>query len=365
MQVPPWGRIVTFRLGGCPSQDEAVARPAAGSGRIPGVRIFITGATGFLGHELLEALRSRGHDLTALVRSRPRTAPLPAGVRTVQGAVESPDSYRQALAGHDALVHTAALVKMWTRDRSEFDRTNVAGTETLLRAAAGAGVGKLVYASSFIALGPSDGAPLREDDARRTREVHNDYERTKLLADQTARRLIDEGLPLYVLYPGVIYGPGNLTDGNLVARNIIPFLNGTMPFGMAIRAWSYAFVQDVVQGFVKVVEGNPPSRRYILGGDNRSGQQFYLALQTATGRKPPRWNIPLGVAFAAGYGEYLLAELFGRQPTLLTHEVVRIYRRSWTYDSARAVRELGYAVTPLEEGLKHLVAWLKSAGHVR
>jgi len=329
------------------------------------VRIFITGATGFLGHELLEALRARGHEMTALVRSRPRAAPLAPGVRCVEGAVESPDSYRAALGGQDALVHTAALVKMWSRDRSEFDRVNVAGTETLLRAAVGAGVGKLVYASSFIALGPSNGAPLREDDARRTTEVHNDYERTKLLADQAARRLIGEGLPLYVIYPGVIYGPGNLTDGNLVARNIIPFLNGTMPFGMAIKAWSYAFVQDVVQGFVKVIEGDPPSRRYILGGDNRSGQEFYQALQRATGRKPPRWNIPLGVAFAAGYGEFLLAELFGRPPSLLTHEVVRIYRRSWTYDSDRAARELGYSITPLEEGLRRLVAWLKSAGHVR
>jgi nucleoside-diphosphate-sugar epimerase len=127
----------------------------------------------------------------------------------------------------------------------------------------------------------------------------------------------------------------------------------------------HAFVQDVVQGFVKVLEGDPPSRRYILGGDNRSGEEFYQALERASGRKPPRWNIPPGVAFASGYGEFLLAELFGRPPSLLTHEVVRIYRRSWTYDSALAARELGYAVTPLEEGLRRLVAWLKSAGHVR
>jgi farnesol dehydrogenase len=269
------------------------------------------------------------------------------------------------LRGQDVVVHTAALVKMWSRDRMEFDRVNVAGTESLLRSAADAGVGKLVYASSFIALGPSNGAPIREDDARRTTQVHNDYERTKLLADQTARRLIAEGLPLYVLYPGVIYGPGHLTDGNLVARNVILFLNGTMPFGMAIKAWSYAFVQDVVRGFVQVVEGTPPSRRYILGGDNRSGEEFYRALYEVSGRRPPRWNIPLGMASAAGYGEYLLAELFGRAPTLLTHEVVRIYRRSWTYDSSRAVRELGYTVTPLKEGLARLVSWLRSAGHIR
>jgi len=329
------------------------------------MRIFITGATGFLGHEVLRALHARRHALTALVRVPEAAATLPAGVDPVVGAVERPETYRAALQGQDAVVHAAALVKMWVRDRAEFDLVNVAGTERLVRAAADARVGKVVYTSSFIALGPSNGRPLREDDPRRTAEVHNDYERTKVIADVTVRRLIAEGHPLFVLYPGVIYGPGNLTDGNLVARNIIPVLNGTMPFGMSILAWSYAYIDDVVQGFVKVIEETPPSRRYILGGDNRSGPEFYAALQAASGRKPPAFNIPLGLAAAAGYGEYLLAQLFGRPPKMLTHEVVRIYRKSWTYDSARAAAEIGYTVTPLEEGLRRLVAWLRKTGRVR
>jgi farnesol dehydrogenase len=329
------------------------------------MRIFLTGATGFLGHELLEELRGRKHEITALVRSPQRAAGVPPGVRAVQGAIEDPASYRRALAGHDVFVHAAALVKMWSRDRKAFDRVNVAGTEGAIRAAADAGVRKFVYVSSFMALGPSNGAPLKEDDSRRTPESHNDYERTKHLADQVARRYIEQGYPLYVLYPGVIYGPGNLTDGNLVAKNIIPFLNGRMPFGVSIKSWSYAFVRDVARGFAKVIEGEPPSRRYILGGDNRSGEEFYRALQEVTGKKPPRWNIPLGVAALAGYGEYLLAETFGREPRLLTHEVARVYGRSWTYDSGRAIRELDYRITPLKEGLARMVAWLKQAGHVR
>jgi farnesol dehydrogenase len=329
------------------------------------MRVFLTGGTGFLGQELLKELHARAHEVTALVRSPSRAAGLPAGVRQVRGSVESPESYRGALPGHDVLVHLAALVKMWRRDRREFDRVNVEGTENAIRAAADSGVGKIVYASSFIALGPSNGAPLTEDDARRTPAWHNDYERTKHLADGIARRYLAEGYPLYVLYPGVIYGPGSLTDGNLVARNVIPFLNGRMPFGMAIRSWSYAFVQDVVRGFVKVVEGTPPSRRYILGGDNRSGAEFYQALYDVTGRRPPRFNIPLALAAVAGYVEYLLAEWFGREPRLLTHEVAQVYRRSWTYDSGRAIRELDYRITPLREGLARMVAWLKQAGHIR
>jgi farnesol dehydrogenase len=329
------------------------------------MRLFITGATGYLGRELLEALLARQHDITALVRSPQRAAGLPEGVRAVQGSIEDPESYRRALPGHDVFVHAAALVKMWRRDRREFDRVNVDGTENAIRAASGAGLRKIVYVSSFIALGPSNGAPLKEDDARRTPRCHNDYERTKHLADQAARRFIEQGHPLYVAYPGVIYGPGNLTDGNSVAKNIIPFLNGRMPFGLSIKTWSYAFVQDVVRGLVKVIEGDPPSRRYILGGDNRSGEEFYRTLHEVSGRKPPRWNIPLGLAAVAGFGEYLLAESFGREPRLLTHEVAQVYGRSWTYDSSRAIRELNYTITPLKEGLTRLVAWLKKAGHIR
>ena len=329
------------------------------------MRVFLTGGTGFLGHELLRALHARRHDVTALIRAPEAAATFPAGVEPVVGAVERPETYRAALKGHDAIVHAAALVKMWTRDRNEFDRVNVGGTERLIRAASEAGVPKVIYTSSFIALGPSNGAPIAEDDARRTAEVHNDYERTKVKADETARRLISEGHPLWILYPGVIYGPGNLTDGNLVARNIIPLLNGTMPFGMSLQAWSYAYIDDVIGGFLKVIETTPPSRRYILGGDNRTGAEFYAALETASGRKPPRFNIPLGLAAVAGRGEYLLAQVFGRPPQLLTHEVVRIYRKAWVYDSALAARELGYTITPLSIGLKRLVEWLRKTGKVR
>ena len=330
------------------------------------MKIFITGATGFMGHELMKALHARGHAMTALVRSPDRIVGFPPDVGLVTGTLETIEPWRARLAGHDALVHVAALVKMWARDPSEFDRVNVAGTEAILRAAADAGVGRLVYASSFMALGPSDdGAALREDDPRRTSVVNNDYERTKHLADIVARRLIDEGLPLRVLYPGIIYGPGNMTHGNIVARSLVPFLEGRMPVGLPLKAWSYAFVDDVVAGFVKVAETETPSRRYILGGDNHTGPEFYRAVQSITGKRPPLVNLPLAMARLAGYGEYALAELFGREPTLLTHEVARIYEHAWAYDSSRAKAELGYRITPLDEGLRRTIDWLRTAGHLK
>lgn len=329
------------------------------------MRVFVTGATGFLGQALVRTLRARGHEITALLRAPRRPDQMPDVARSVTGVIEEPETWSTALPGHDVFVHAGALVKMWAPDRTLFDRVNVAGSEGAIKAARNAGIGKFVYASSFIALGPSNGKPLAEDDARRTDTTHNDYERTKRAADAMARRYVDDGFPVYILYPGVLYGPGPLTDGNLIARNIIPFLNGRMPFGAAIETWSYAYIDDVVAGFLKVIEGTPPSHRYILGGDNKNGDEFYAALHHASGKRPPRFKVPPAFAEATGYGESLMARLFGRAPRLLTHEVARIYRRSWAYDSSRAQQDLGYTVTPLAEGLTRTVASLRQAGLVR
>jgi farnesol dehydrogenase len=324
----------------------------------------MTGATGFLGNELLKKLHQNGHSISTLVRS-PEKVSFPEGVKVIKGEVESPVTYKSALKDQDVFVHIAALVKMWVRDPSQFDRVNVEATENAIRLASEAGIPKFVYASSFIALGPSDGTLLKEDDPRRSNVFHNDYERTKFLADQKARQLQKEGFPVYILYPAVIYGPGNLTYGNIVAKNLIPFLKGLMPFGLPLKAWSYVFVQDVVNGFVKVIEGNPPSNRYILGGENHTGESFYNVVYEVTGKKPPLVNMPFGMAKMAGYGEYFLAKIFGREPSLLTHEVVEIYKLSWAYDSSRAINELNYSITSLKDGLIEMIGWLKNEGYVK
>jgi len=328
------------------------------------MKIFITGATGFLGGQLLGALHQRNHEITALVRS-PEKASFPDGVNLVKGAVENMDSFRASLNSQNVFVNVAALVKMWVPDPSEFDRVNVQAVENAIRGCADAGVSKFVHVSSFMALGPSNGKPISEIDARRSNRFHNDYERTKYLGDQVARRYQNEGYPVKIVYPGVIYGPGNLTAGNIIAKNIIPLLNGKMPFGLGIQTWSYAFVEDVVQAILKVIEGELPSPRYILGGDNRSGEEFYSDLAQVSGRKPPAMNIPMGMAKMAGYCEYFLARIFGREPSMLTHEVVEIYKHSWAYDSSLAQKELGYQITPLKTGLAAMVAWLRSSGYVK
>jgi farnesol dehydrogenase len=268
---------------------------------------------------------------------------------------------RRAAQGCGAVVHMAALVKMWTPDRARFDAVNVGGLLNALAAAREAGA-RLVYTSSFIAVGPTGAQPADES------RIHpggyrNDYERTKAVADGLAQQAVDGGQDVVRLYPGVIYGPGELTDGNLVVKTMLDHLQGRMPgiVGPGDRIWSYAYVDDVAEGHVQALARGRAGERYFLGGDNVSMNGFYEQVAELTGVRPPRRHIPYGVAWALGLGMWAWAELTGHQPRL-THQVVNVFREHWAYSSAKAQAELGYACRPLREGLRITLDWLRGRG---
>ena len=160
------------------------------------------------------------------------------------------------------MIHAAALVKILA-PRHEFDRINVRGLEKVLAAAEEAGsVERMLYISSFMALGPTDGRVLDESAEPRDRAWINDYERTKTLSDRAARKAIAAGAPLSVVYPGVIYGPGEMTEGNIVVRHILDLVHGRLPglIGSPDRRWNYVYVDDVARGVALALEA-PDARR--------------------------------------------------------------------------------------------------------
>jgi farnesol dehydrogenase len=269
---------------------------------------------------------------------------------------------RAAVSGCDAVVHCAAMVKSWAKDKTEFDRVNVGGLRNVLEAAKAEGA-RVVYTSSFIALGPTDGRTFDEETPRVDGAPRNDYERTKWAADRLAREAAASGFPLVRLYPGVVYGPGALTAGNHLVQNLVLHARGKVPglLGAGDRRMSFAFVDDVTAGFVAALETGKAGRGYILGGDNRTLVDLFAAFESATGIGAPKLKIPYGVARAVGRLQRWRAELFGVEPEL-TDEIVRIYAHEWAYSSARAEAELGYRITPLREGVATTVAWLRERG---
>jgi farnesol dehydrogenase len=273
-------------------------------------------------------------------------------------------SIRAAASGCDAIVHAAAFVKTWAKDKTEYDRVTVDGLRLVLEAAKEAKA-RLIYTSSFIALGPTDGRVFHEDTPRASEATHNDYERTKLAADRIAREAARAGARIVRLYPGIVYGPGSLTAGNHVVQNLLLHARGKLPgmLGAGDRRMCFAYVDDVTTGFAVALERAADGSAYILGGDNRTLVDLFAAFQKETGIAPPKIKIPYAVARIVGRLQRWRAELFGVEPEL-TDEVVRIYAREWCYASDRAIRELSYHTTPLEEGVAKTVAWLRASGEL-
>lgn len=311
------------------------------------MKVLVTGGTGYLGCAVVSALAARGHDLVIFARSASRSG-LPG--TAVDGDIRDRAALERAAAGCDAISHSAALVSIWRRRREDFDHINVGGLRNVLAVAATLRTPRVLYTSSFVALPPRGSTePV----------LANDYQRTKVAADRVADEAVRDGSPLIRVYPGVVYGPGAFTEGNLVGRLIADHLKHKLP-GLVgpENPWSYAYVDDVAAGHCAALEHGRVGGRYALGGENAPQRRIFELVQQLTGRRPPP-RIPFPVADLLGAAEELRVTLFGGTP-LLTRGAVEIFRHDWSLDSSEAVRDLGYTLTPLAEGVKHT---LLSIGH--
>jgi len=324
--------------------------------------ILVTGATGYLGSNIAKRLARDGRDLILYARD-PGKLPNLSGsgkIECIKGDLRDYSTLRQAVKRCDTLMHTAALVKMWARKRRDFYEINVQAFRNLLDLGKEYGVKRFIYTSSFIALGPSNGQVVTELSPPASRSSFNDYGRTKSHAHQIALQAAKDGFPIVTIYPGVIYGPGPLTEGNLVGNLIFKFMRGKLPalIGNLDRKWAFSYIDDVAAGHCQALERGTLGRGYILAGENRSLRDFLLELSALTGKTCPRLVLPYWAAWLLGRLDVLKANVTGVPPQI-THEVVKIYKHDWAYSNRRAVQELGYEITPFGEGLKRTVEYFQ------
>lgn len=305
------------------------------------MRVLVTGGTGYLGSAIVRTLAVHGHEPIVFAR-RASEAGLPG--RPVDGDVRDLAAVRAAVTTADAVIHAAALVSIWRRREADFDDVNVGGLQTVLQACRDAGVPRIVYTSSFLAQPPA--GRHRALDA-------NPYQRTKARALEVARQACRDGLPVVIVIPGVIYGPGPATDGNLVGRLVSDHLAGRLP-GLvgADRVWSFAHVEDVARGHVAALSRGRPGGEYALGGENAPQMRIFEIVQRLRGGRLPR-RLPRSLATIAGSLESVRARVTGGPP-LVTPGVVDILGHDWPLNSACSVAELSYRMTPLEEGIEGL-----------
>ena len=315
------------------------------------VRVLVTGATGYLGRAIVRALRERGHTTVAFAR---RASSTDIGGECLDGDVTDAHAVDRAVATCDAVCHAAALVAIWRPDPAVFDRVNIEGTRHVFDAVQRHGACRCVYTSSFLALPPRGHVAAL---------ALNDYQRTKALALGVADDFVARGVPIVSLFPGVIYGPGAPTEGNLVGRLLIDRVEGRLPGSVGLeRIWSFAYIDDVARAHAVAVDAVHVQHRYGLGGENLPQRALFDWLER-TQRLGTPWSLPASVARVAGWLEEQRARISGATPRL-TRGAVDVFVHDWPLDSSDAIRDLAYRITPLDDGLAATWSSLTAAGHV-
>lgn len=321
------------------------------------MRVFLTGGTGFIGGEVARLLRERGDDVRALVRTPAKAEALRAlGCELVAGDLSDEQALRTALTGCDAVVHCAAVyeVGVLESDRERLVDANVRGTERVLGAALAAGVSKAVYVSTVAVFGDTKGAVADEQWERPQGQGFTSvYEQTKVEAHERAQQIGAQGLPLVVVQPGVVYGPGDHSEvGGLFAR----LLKGRLPLApfpeMGITP---VHRDDVAAGVLLALDKGVAGQSYVLAGEPTTMGELLATLARVAGKRAPFGALPpVLVRAMVPVGRYV-GPLLGFPPNLRellsSSHGVTFWARS-----DKAQRELGWSHRPLDEGLRTVLA---------
>jgi dihydroflavonol-4-reductase len=326
------------------------------------VKALVTGAAGFIGGHVADALREagwdvRGFDRTPLGGQSPELrTPLGGQSPELRGDVLDGDAVARAADGCDAVFHLAALYSYARRDAEAMLRVNVEGTRTVLEAARRAGVPRVVMTSSCSTCGPVPGRPATEDDHPPPWELGIAYKRSKIDSEQLALQAARDGLDVVVVNPTTPVGPGDRR----------PTPTGAMVAGVAtgrIRAYTdtainVVAVQDVARGHLLAFERGRSGERYLLGGEDVTLRDAFAMIARHAGRRPPRIGVPWQVALGAAFVADRATRLAGREPNLLNLDEARLARTPMRFSIEKAQRELGYTFRPADEALAGAVAWV-------
>ncbi|KAJ1397407.1 hypothetical protein SESBI_31840 [Sesbania bispinosa] len=331
------------------------------------MKVLVTGASGYLGGRLCDALLLQGYSVRVLVRPTSDLSALPSPSEIFYGDITDYSSLLAALSDCSVVFHLAALVEPWLPDPSKFSSVNVGGLKNVLEAMKQTDtVEKLIYTSSFFALGPTKGGIADENQVHDEKVFCTEYEKSKVAADKIAVQAASEGVPIVLLYPGVIYGPGKVTAGNVVARMLVERFNGRLPgyIGYGNDKFSFSHVDDVVEGQIAAMKKGQPGSRYLLTGENASFKQVFDMAAVITDTKKPMLSIPLWVIEAYGWVLVLFSRITGKLP-FISPPTVHVLRHQWEYSCEKAKKELDYKPRSLREGLAEVLLWLKNSGLIR
>jgi len=327
----------------------------------------VTGANGFIGSQVVRALLRRGLDVTALVGAdlgAENLAGLP--IKTRELDLLDPASVRRALAGNEAIFHAAACYSFWLPDPREIYRVNVDGTRHVLQAARELGCRKIVYTSSTATLSPgfrgssTDAELSNEENVLDLRRFRGHYKMSKAMAEVVALREAARGLPVVIVHPTTVLGPGDRRP-TPTGTIVVHFLNGRMKLYTDLMH-NVVDVRDVAEGHALALEKGRPGERYVLGGENLAMSELVKMLGELTGLPTPRFAIPHPLLHAIGrVNEWFSDHVTHREP-LVPLEAKLHAVDSRAFDSSKARRELGFEARPARAVLIDAIRWFASEG---
>lgn len=311
--------------------------------------VFLTGATGFIGSHVADALSSSGYRLRILARQG-AAKPAP-DVEVVSGDLRYPGLFARALDGCRYVVHCAALYSFAPHDRPEMRRVNVDGTAGLLAAARLAGIERAVLTSS---------SSTMHQDAQNGDSHRSSYHASKILQERAA---LSSRVPVVAILPTAPIGPRDHKP-TPTGKMVLDFIRGKMfarppgDGGMNLVA-----VEDVARAHVAALQRGRIGERYVVGGENLSFDRIWELLAALSGRAVPRWHVPYALALGVAQLDELRCRLDSGARPFAPPEGVRLSRTRMFADSTMAENELGHRPTPIDAALERAIAWYRDNGY--
>ncbi|MFP3880033.1 MAG: NAD-dependent epimerase/dehydratase family protein [Dehalococcoidia bacterium] len=328
------------------------------------IKIFITGATGFVGMNLANRLAQTDHEMYCLVRKISRADTLKQlGATFIEGDVTDKPSILEGMQGCDWVVNLANIYSFWEPDRKIYKEVNVKGTRNVMECALEAGVSKVIHVSSLVIYGKPEDCPFTEDS-----EVgpvrFGEYARTKYEGDLIAWELYKgKDLPLVMLYLGSVTGAGDPKPTGQWINNAI---NGRIPVRFFENSiLTYVHVGDVADSIVKALEKeNNIGEKYLIGKPRLSIREVNELISDVAGGPLPKMRLPDSLVMSSAAILTLLANITRKPPALgMSIDQMRTIREGSQFDSSKSEKELGITYTPIRTAIEEAIASFQSREH--
>ena len=324
------------------------------------MKIFISGATGFIGNKLAIRLADSGHTVHALYRSEDKLRLLThKNIIAFKGDVMDKLSLINAIQGCEQVFHVAAFAKIWTRDPSVIYHLNIDGAMNIIDASIKIGVQRIVVTSTAGVLGSSEVGKI-VDEKSVAKQYFTHYEHSKAILENILQTFPHSQLDIVIVNPTRVFGPGQLSESNSVTKMISAFLKGKWRFipGDGKASGNYVFIDDVVDGHILAMKKGVAGENYILGGENAGYNEFFSHLEVIKGRKHKMVHIPLSLMLLISKISIAWAFITNGYP-MITPGLVRKFSHDFRVNSSKAIHDLGYNPHTLFDGLKASAEWLE------